>query len=132
MPASVPRRVGDADRARVADLLGEHYVSGRLDLAEFDQRSTRAMYAVHQHELDALLADLPTINPMPVVTATVRGTPTRTEPRVKAVLLLLLAFGLVVLTQGAALWFLPVLWWVAGGSRHRHHARCHSTRRQVR
>ena len=132
MPASVPLRVGDADRAWVANVLGEHYAHGRLDLAEFDQRSTRAMSAVHQHELEALLADLPTIDPTPVVTAAVRNTPTRPRPRLPAMLLLLLAFGLVVLTDGAALWFLPVLWWVAGGSRHRHHARSHPTRRHPR
>ena len=132
MPPSVPLRVGDADRTRAATLLGEHYAHGRLDLAEFDQRSTLAMTAVHQHELDALLADLPTINPTPIVTSAVHGTSTRARPRLSALLLLLLAIGLVVLTEGAALWFLPLLWWVAGAPRRRHHARTDPTRRESR
>ncbi len=132
MSRDVLMRVGDSDRARAADLLGDHYAHGRLDLAEFDQRSTRAMSAVYQHELDALLADLPTISPTPVVTSAAHGTPTRARPRLSAVLLLLLALGLVVLTDGAALWFLPLLWWVAGTSRHRHRARTHPTRRESR
>ena len=132
MPPSVPLRVGDTDRSRAAALLGEHYAHGRLDLAEFDQRSTLAMTAVHQHELDALLADLPTISPMPVVTPAIRDRPTHPRPRLRAALLLLLAIGLIVLTEGAALWFLPLLWWVAGASHRRHHDRTDPRRRHPR
>ena len=38
-------RVSDAERQAVADRLAEHFSSGRLDQAEFDERVGRAMGA---------------------------------------------------------------------------------------
>lgn len=52
-------RVSDAERQAVADRLAAHYADGRLDQAEFDERSTRAMSAKTRADLEGLLDDLP-------------------------------------------------------------------------
>jgi hypothetical protein len=52
-------RVSDAERQAVADRLAEHFASGRLDQAEFDERSTRAMNAKTRADLNGLFDDLP-------------------------------------------------------------------------
>jgi hypothetical protein len=52
-------RLSDADRAAVTDRLAKHYGEGRLDQAEFDERTDRAMTAQTQSDLDGLFADLP-------------------------------------------------------------------------
>jgi Domain of unknown function (DUF1707) len=52
-------RVSDAERQAVADRLAEHFASGRLDQAEFDERSTRAMSAKTRADLNGLFDDLP-------------------------------------------------------------------------
>jgi Domain of unknown function (DUF1707) len=52
-------RVGDAERAAVADRLAAHAAAGRLGVEELEQRVERAHAAVRRAELDALLGDLP-------------------------------------------------------------------------
>jgi hypothetical protein len=52
-------RAADADRAAVAQALGEHMSAGRLTVAEFDERLGRAYAAKTYGELDELTADLP-------------------------------------------------------------------------
>ena len=52
-------RAADADRAAVAAVLGEHMAAGRLTLAEYDERLTRAYAARTFGELAELTADLP-------------------------------------------------------------------------
>ncbi|HEY1624536.1 MAG TPA: DUF1707 domain-containing protein [Streptosporangiaceae bacterium] len=52
-------RVSDAERQAVADRLAAHYADGRLDQAEFDERSGRAMSAKTRADLNGLLDDLP-------------------------------------------------------------------------
>jgi len=52
-------RVSDAERQAVADRLAEHFSSGRLDQAEFDERVGRAMSAKTRADLDGLFDDLP-------------------------------------------------------------------------
>ena len=52
-------RVSDAERQAVTDRLAEHFASGRLDQAEFDERSTRAMNAKTRADLNGLFDDLP-------------------------------------------------------------------------
>jgi Domain of unknown function (DUF1707) len=52
-------RVSDAERAEVADRLGEHYSDGRLDKAEFDERVAHAMSAKTRGDLNGLFDDLP-------------------------------------------------------------------------
>ena len=52
-------RVSDAERQAVADRLAEHFGSGRLDQAEFDERVGRAMSAKTRADLNGLFDDLP-------------------------------------------------------------------------
>jgi hypothetical protein len=52
-------RVSDAERQAVADRLAEHFSSGRLDQAEFDERVGRAMGAKTRADLTGLFDDLP-------------------------------------------------------------------------
>ena len=62
-------RAADADRAAVADVLGAHMSAGRLSVAEFDERLTRAYAAKTYGELDELTTDLPPLaasTPAPV------------------------------------------------------------------
>jgi hypothetical protein len=52
-------RVGDVERGRVVDQLRTHYAAGRLDLADFETRTTAALAARTRGDLVPLLADLP-------------------------------------------------------------------------
>jgi hypothetical protein len=52
-------RVGDAERAEIADRLAKHFSDGRLDEAEFGERLDRAMRAKTMADLSGLLSDLP-------------------------------------------------------------------------
>jgi hypothetical protein len=52
-------RVSDAERQAVADRLAEHFSSGRLDQAEFDERVGKAMSAKTRADLNGLFDDLP-------------------------------------------------------------------------
>jgi hypothetical protein len=52
-------RVSDAERQAVADRLAEHFSSGRLDQAEFDERIGKAMGAKARADLNGLFDDLP-------------------------------------------------------------------------
>jgi hypothetical protein len=56
-------RVGDAERMAIADRLAKHFVDGRLDETEFDERLDRAMRATTMADLTGLLADLPDDGP---------------------------------------------------------------------
>ena len=52
-------RAADADRTAVAAQLGDQMSAGRLTVAEYDERLTRAYAARTYGELEALTADLP-------------------------------------------------------------------------
>jgi len=52
-------RVGDTERAEIADRLAKHFSEGRLDEAEFSERLDRAMRAKTIADLSGLLSDLP-------------------------------------------------------------------------
>src|SRR5271166_3493262 len=52
-------RVSDTERQAAVDRLAEHYADGRLDQAEFDERSGLAMSAKTRADLSALFTDLP-------------------------------------------------------------------------
>jgi hypothetical protein len=56
-------RVGDAERADIADRLAGHFSDGRLDEAEFSERLDKAMRATTMADLSGLLADLPGAEP---------------------------------------------------------------------
>ncbi|MDT0274371.1 DUF1707 SHOCT-like domain-containing protein [Blastococcus goldschmidtiae] len=52
-------RAADADRTAVAGVLGEHMSAGRLTVAEYEERLTRAYAARTYGELAELTTDLP-------------------------------------------------------------------------
>ena len=52
-------RVGDAEREAAADTLRTHYLRGRLDGDEFQQRLERCLAAKTYADLDPLFGDLP-------------------------------------------------------------------------
>jgi Domain of unknown function (DUF1707) len=52
-------RLGDAERAAIADRLAKHFSDGRLDEAEFNERLDQAMRATTMADLTGLLSDLP-------------------------------------------------------------------------
>lgn len=52
-------RASDADRERVADLLGDHAAAGRLEPEELERRTGAALAARTLGELAPLTADLP-------------------------------------------------------------------------
>src|SRR6185437_12906382 len=52
-------RAGDADRDRVAGILGTAYTEGRLSKDEYDARLDSAMSARTFADLDQVLTDLP-------------------------------------------------------------------------
>jgi Domain of unknown function (DUF1707) len=52
-------RASDDDRDAVLQALERHTAAGRLNLDDFDQRSTAALTAVTLDDLAALTADLP-------------------------------------------------------------------------
>ena len=69
MPAGPPggpgAGFGDAERDRLAIVLREHYVLGRLDEAEFDRRLGIVLSADHAAAAAAALAGLPPLTPQP-------------------------------------------------------------------
>ncbi|MFI9818252.1 DUF1707 SHOCT-like domain-containing protein [Saccharothrix variisporea] len=56
-------RIGDAERQRAIELLGEHLSEGRLDVDEYGDRTARVTAAKTRGELLALFADLPAPHP---------------------------------------------------------------------
>ena len=107
-------RVSDADRDAVVAELGQHFQAGRLDPAELDHRTGRALSARVRGDLDELLTDLPRERPGPA------GPPVTARPRRALVpflvpVLVAAALTVAALTAGggphrwAAGW---VLWWV--------------------
>ena len=58
-------RASDAERDATARLLQESFSEGRLTLAEFDERTSRAYAARFRSELIELTADLPAAHPHP-------------------------------------------------------------------
>ena len=65
-PADDPNRglprIGDAERQSAVEALSEHYVAGRLDEAEFNQRMDVAMQARTTADLGPLFSDLPPLD----------------------------------------------------------------------
>jgi hypothetical protein len=62
-------RVSDADRDSVVRALGEHASTGRLTLAELEDRTGQALAAKTQSELDVLTSDLPAVSATAAVAA---------------------------------------------------------------
>jgi hypothetical protein len=103
-------RVSDAERQEVADRLAEHFASGRLDQAEFDDRVGRAMGAKTRADLGGLFADLPDTGAP--VRAPLGSEPVRCGRRRRhPVLLLALVVALIVVATHVVSWlFVPWLW----------------------
>jgi hypothetical protein len=71
-------RAADADRDRIAGILGTAYSEGRLSRQEYDARLDSALSARTYADLAHLVADLPVAQPAAPVPATVT-TPARTN-----------------------------------------------------
>lgn len=94
-------RVSDAERHEVGELLSRHYLDGRLDADELDERLGEAMRAKTRGDLSRLLVDLPRLHPRPMA---VPPTPRRWGVRA-AVIAIALSFlvpaSLVALAHSA-------------------------------
>ncbi|GAB3451540.1 DUF1707 SHOCT-like domain-containing protein [Actinophytocola sediminis] len=71
-------RIGDVERNGAMDALGEHLASGRIDLAEYDERCAVIMAARTRDQLEELFADLPA--PHPDLSSAVRPAPPPRKP----------------------------------------------------
>src|SRR5215813_9385928 len=73
VPGGAGTRASDRERDTVVQRVQDAFAEGRLDDAEFDERSRAALTARTHADLDALLADLPAApsapGPAPVVPA---------------------------------------------------------------
>ena len=52
-------RIGDVERDDAVDRLSDHFVAGRLDLDEFEERCALVLRAKTQADLDETLVDVP-------------------------------------------------------------------------
>lgn len=95
-------RVGDSERYAAVDALGEHYVAGRLDAEEHQQRCGQALQARTGADLMRLFADLPLPHPdlLPAVASSPRPTPSarprRTYPTALVAVVAIVALMAVV------------------------------------
>jgi len=64
-PAHLHLRASQQERHRVVDELRDHFVAGRLEVDEFEERATRAYAARTLTDLGSLLTDLPHRLPEP-------------------------------------------------------------------
>jgi hypothetical protein len=62
-------RIGDGEREAAVRALGEHYAAGRLDAAEYEERTTAAYAARTAADLAPLFADLPHEHPTVAIAA---------------------------------------------------------------
>ncbi len=121
-------RVSDAEREAAASALGDHLVSGRLDVAEYEERVGKAWSARYAGELAELFVDLPVARPH----ASVRRGP---RPFVLAPMLFVLAaIVTIVAVVNVIPWvFLLVLGMFmfhgARRRRYRYHSYRHYPRR---
>lgn len=112
-------RASDSDREDVVEILRDAYSTGRLTMAEFDERTTTAFAAKTWGELRQLTADLPhqakleLSHPEPDRSAAPR--PPRPLPagrsrrRLSPMLPILMVWLTVALTTGHPAAFIPVL-----------------------
>ena len=97
-------RVSDDERRTVVDELRVHYGAGRIDLAEFEDRTNAALAARVRGELEPLLDDLPELAP-PVTGPPVRPRPEKQGSvalRVHTYIWLVLSAFFVVIYAGVA------------------------------
>jgi Domain of unknown function (DUF1707) len=99
-------RVSDAERQQVVDQLAQHFAEGRLDQAEFDERSSRAMNAKTRADLGGLFDDLPEAG-APAVPELPRRR--RRHPILTLALIVVIALAAAHVLAWAA-WGVPWLW----------------------
>ena len=92
-------RASDADRERVARVLRDHAVVGRLTTEDLDERTGRAFSARTLGELDALVSDLPDER--------------RHGPAPPVAVLMLLAQGVLWVLVGVVIVTIAILWALA-------------------
>jgi Domain of unknown function (DUF1707) len=104
-------RASDADRDAVVSDLGEHFQAGRLTLAEFDERTERALTARTWGELGDLQADLPATQPAPQIPAasSPRARPLLSPGRMTPPIMAVLVVGGLVLAVAYGGWGLTWL-----------------------
>lgn len=109
-------RIGDAERERAAARLADEVGTGRLTLAEYEQRVDRAYAARTAADLAAVTADLPSAAPRPAQSSvpTARRLPVDAAwaPWVATSVICLVVWAATSLGAGHALYFWPM--WVAG------------------
>ena len=117
-------RIGTAERERAQNALNEHFSQGRLDMAEFEERSSLAAGARTFGDLEPIFADLPggiaaPFPPAPVKVVRKPRGPLFAGPRraVPAGAIILLVVLLVLASHG---WFLFLLFPLSGALHHRH------------
>ncbi|WP_433803312.1 DUF1707 SHOCT-like domain-containing protein [Actinomycetospora sp. CA-084318] len=124
-PAETPRlRVGHDERTAAMTALDAHLEAGRLDVAEYSDRSAAAGAAVYRDELDALFRDLPEphLAPAGQVVPAQPHLPARHTVWPVALLPIVLALGMVTLTVlGHPVGFVmfPLLFLLMGTLGHR-------------
>ncbi|MCD2185808.1 DUF1707 SHOCT-like domain-containing protein [Actinomycetospora soli] len=124
-PAETPRlRVGHDERTAAMQALDTHLEAGRLDVAEYSDRSAAAGAAVYRDELDALFRDLPEphLAPAGQVVPAQPHLPVRHTVWPVALIPVVLALGMVTLTVlGHPVGFVmfPLLFLLMGTLGHR-------------
>lgn len=93
--APFPLRVSEAERERTVELLSEHWIAGRLTLAEFEARSAEAWRACYVADLWAAVRELPVPVPVPPP-----ARPSRAPGAVAAVVLGATGTALLMLSVG--------------------------------
>ncbi|MET9489882.1 DUF1707 domain-containing protein [Nocardia sp. NPDC006630] len=102
MSDSAQARLSAAERERALDELTRHFVIGRLDAAQFDERCHRAIEATTKQQLAWLFTDLPAYAaPPPPAPAN------PIAPRLAVIIGAILSFTVVLaLTSGNWAWWL--------------------------
>lgn len=106
-------RIGDAERDQALETLTRHFVAGRLDQAEFEQRSVVVWQAATARDLGSVFTDLPVLppEPPPGPSAAERR---RAALRTRLLVALMLVSALAVV--GVVSWFVVALVAVVWGA----------------
>lgn len=80
IPAASEMRASDTDRQAIVDRLGSAMSEGRINLYEYDERSTRVYESTTYGELEGLCADLP-LGSTPGALPTAISAPSSPTPR---------------------------------------------------